>query len=135
MNFQTQLNISESHLFRIQSINFTKTAIIGKSAFQWCSKLTGPLNFPDTLEFIGEYSFCKCSELSKKITFNFKKITIGKSAFEFCSNLKSSVFVFNNVDDNGQNDLSINLNIDIDAFKSVKIANFTYHGKNQKKLH
>ena len=36
----------------IQNINFKNIVIIGKNSFQGCSKLTGPLEFPNTLEFL-----------------------------------------------------------------------------------
>lgn len=83
------------------------------------------MNFPSTLEFVGEFSFYQCKKLSQPITFNFIKLAIGKSAFEGCSGLKNSVLTFK------EKNLSSDLNIDFDAFKNIKFSSVIYQGENQ----
>ena len=60
---------------------------IGKSAFAFCSSLTGSLTLPDGLESIGEAAFYYCAGLTGPLTVPGSVTEIGPRAFQNCTGL------------------------------------------------
>ncbi len=63
---------------------------IEQYAFRGCSALTGKLELPDGLEFIGEYAFQDCSSLNEVVLDESLEVIQGH-AFERCSSLAQEI--------------------------------------------
>ena len=66
---------------------------IGNSAFYQCTGLSGTLNIPDSVESIGEYAFCKNSEITALNLPSSLKL-MGQYAFSDCSKISGTVDIF-----------------------------------------
>ena len=71
--------------------------IIGTSAFENCTGLTGTLSIPSNVTSIEDRAFYGCSGLTGTLTIPTKVTTIGDSAFSSCSGLTGTLTIPNSV--------------------------------------
>ena len=91
-------------LLKVDFSKATSLKSIGKSAFAGCTKLgmeifanEGTIYIPDSVSFIGERAFEKCTSL-KSIAFGNSVDRLREATFNGCSNLKSVCFRAGDVD-------------------------------------
>ena len=63
---------------------------IGANAFKGCKCIWNVVNFPETIESIGDYAFYGCTDLPN-LTFGHNLKTMGVSCFEKCTSLTEIV--------------------------------------------
>ena len=65
---------------------------IGRNAFYGCKAITGGLNLPPALNAVGEAAFYGCTGLTGDLVFPAEVYSIGKSAFYQCAGLSRVIF-------------------------------------------
>ena len=70
---------------------------IGTSAFSSCYNLTGPLTIPNSVTTIGNKAFSGCTGLNGKLTIGNAVTSIGGAAFSGCYNLTGDLTIPNSV--------------------------------------
>lgn len=83
-SFYNCVSLSEINLEQI-------TDSIGQNSFSNCKKLTGNLQFSDTLKSIGNNAFDGCSQLNGILHLSDSIVTIGSRCFYGAKNLKGSI--------------------------------------------
>ena len=82
---------------KITNINFPSTLeVIGDEAFRYCSSLMCEISFPGTLKSIGAGAF-ECSAIKGKLALPHELESIGTRAFYRCSDLEGSLNIPNKI--------------------------------------
>ena len=71
--------------------------VIGQSAFQACSGLTGTLTIPGTVTTIGQTAFYNCTGFTGTLTIPDSVTSIGGSAFSGCTGFTGNLVLPNNL--------------------------------------
>ena len=84
----------DSYKTEIESLNIGDgVTLIGSSAFEGCTGLTGSLTIPNSVISIKENAFKNCYGLTGSLTIGNGVQTIGNSAFQGCSGLTGSLML------------------------------------------
>ena len=93
-SYSGELRIPEKVSYN--GITYSVTSI-GKSAFYYCSGLTGSLTIPNSVASIGSGAFEGCSGLTGSLTIPNSVTSIGASAFRDCTGLTGTLTIPNSV--------------------------------------
>lgn len=86
----------------IESVTISeKITTIMAGAFSGCTKLTGSLNLPSTLESVGEGSFGGCIGLTGDLIIPDNVVTLNNGAFAGCTGLTGKLKIGNKVENYG----------------------------------